>query len=350
MYETQTKATVLQRMLDATASDIDKRQGALTFDMLSPASIELALAYVELDNVLKFGFADTTYGNYLDMRCGELGVYRKQAVKATGSLSFTGPNGTVIPKGTQVSTGGNSPIYFVTFADATISGGLITVTAEASVGGASGNVAAAKITLVTGNLNGIISVTNALAFAGGTDTESDADLLKRYIERVQKPATSGNANQYLAWAKEMPGVGDAKVYPIWAGNGTVKVVLLDTDKTAPDPSVVTDVAAHINAVRPIGATVTVVGATEVAINVSAVLTLKAGATLAQAQIQILDGLTAYLKSLAFVDPVVRYTKVANVIGDCAAVADYASLTINSGTANVTISDGNVAILGSVIVS
>jgi uncharacterized phage protein gp47/JayE len=350
MFEDQTKATIQQRMLDASDQTMDLREGSVTFDMVAKSAIELSKAYVEMDNVLKFGFADTTYGPYLDFRANERGLTRKAAVKAEGSVTITGTNGTVIAVGTMLSTGGNAPVLFVTTAAGTIASGTVTIAAEAQTGGTAGNVAAGAITLVLGNLAGVASVTNAASFDGGTNTETDAELLARYLEDVRKPVTSGNANQYRKWALEVAGISDAKVYPIWSGPGTVKVVLLDTDKTAPAPAVVTEVTSHIAEVHPIGATVTVVGATEVAINVSATLTLAAGATLVQAQAQITAGLSTYLKSLAFTDPIVRYTKVANVIGDCAAVADYASLTVNSGTANITIADGSVAVAGTVSVT
>jgi uncharacterized phage protein gp47/JayE len=350
MYETETKAAVLQRMLDASDQTLDLREGSVTSDLLSTSAIELARAYIEMDNILTFGFADTTYGPYLDYRANERGLTRKAAVKATGSVTITGTNGTAIAAGTILSTGGNTPVLFVTKTDGTIASGYVNIAAEAQLGGVSGNVAAGAITLVFGNLAGVTSVTNAASFDGGTNTESDAELLARYLDDVRKPITSGNANQYRKWALEIAGISDAKVYPIWSGAGTVKVVLLDADKTAPAAPLVTEVTAHIAEVRPIGATVTVVGATEVAINVSATLTLNSGFTLIQAQAQISSGLGAYLKSLAFTDPIVRYTKVANVIGDCDAVADYASLTVNSGTANITIADGSVAIPGTVTVT
>jgi len=346
-YENQTQAAILQRMLDATSPSIDKRQGSITYDMLSPASIELALAYIELDNVLKFGFADTTYGPYLDLRCGERGVYRKQAIKAVGSVTFSGPNGTVIPKGTEVSTGGNTPIYFATTADVTIAGGTATAGAEAKIGGNNGNVTIGAIRNVIGPLAGILTVTNAATFNGGTNTESDADLLARYIETVRRPATSGNANQYRQWALEIAGISDARVYPIWNGNGTVKVSLLDSNKRAPSAQKVAEVAAYLESNRPVGATVTVVPATEVAINVSATYTLKPGATLAEARTQISAGLADYLKKLAFTDPIVRYTQIANVVLEADAVIDYTNLTVNGGITNITVSDGSVAVVGSV---
>jgi len=358
MYEDQTKAAILDRMLNASPADIDKRQGSVTFDLLSPAAIELTLAYSELDNVLAFGFADTTYGAYLDMRAKEYGLTRKPAVKAVGSLTFSGPDGTVIPRGTLASTGGDNPVYFVTTAEATIASGSVTVAAEAQDAGAAGNVGAGVITTLLGDLVGIVAVTNAKFFEGGVDAESDASLLARYYERAQRPATSGNANQYRQWALEVPGVSDAKVYPVWNGPGTVKVVLLDDDKTAPDASVVSAVQTYIDptkdgtgkGVAPIGAACTVAGAVEVPINILVEVTLAPGATVAEVKAQIETGVRAYLRTLAFTDPLVRITRIANVILDIPPVIDYENLTLNGATGNISIADGEVAVLSNVAVT
>lgn len=358
MYEDQTKAAILDRMLAASPADIDKRQGSVTYDLLSPAAIELTQAYTELDNVLAFGFADTTYGAYLDMRAKEYGLTRKPAVKATGSLTFIGPDGTAIERGTLASTGGDAPVYFVTTADATINGGSVTVAAEAQDAGAAGNVGVGTITTLLGDLVGIVTVTNVAYFEGGVDAESDASLLARYYERARRPATSGNANQYRQWALEVPGVSEAKVYPVWNGPGTVKVVLLDDEKTAPDPSIVDAVQTYIDptqdgtgkGVAPIGAACTVAGAVEVPINVSVNVTLAPGATVAEVKAQFETGVRAYLRSLAFADPLVRITRVANVILDIPPVIDYENLTLNGTTGNIAIADGEVAVLGSVVVT
>jgi uncharacterized phage protein gp47/JayE len=348
MYEAQTKAAILQRMLDASPADIDKRQGAPTHDLLSPAAIELALAWIELDNVLNFGFVDTTYGPYLDSAASEYGVTRKAATKSIGALTFSGANGTVIPVGTRAATSGGEPVYFVTTTAGTITAGSITVAAEAADAGATGNVGIGAVNTVIGNLVGVVTVANAFNFVGGTDAETDDALRARILERAQRPATSGNAAQYRQWALEVAGISDAKVFPIWAGAGTVKVVLLDADKTAPDTSVVTAATTYIDSVRPIGATVTVVGATEVAINVNVDVTLGSGATLAGVRTEIENGVRAYLKTLAFTDATVRYTQIAAVIGDAVGVIDYTALTVNGGTANIVIADGSVAILGTVV--
>ncbi|WP_433943599.1 baseplate J/gp47 family protein [Paenibacillus sp. SN-8-1] len=357
-YEDQTAAAVLDRMLAESPSDIDKRQGSVTHDLLSPAAIEFMRAYTEMDVVLGLAFADTAYGEWLDRAAREYGLTRKPAVKATGSLTFSGPDGTVIPAGTVASTGGEAPVYIVTLADATISGGSVTTPAIAQVAGSEGNVGVGTVALLIGDLVGIVTVTNAVNFEGGVDAESDDSLRARYFERAARPATSGNANQYRQWALEIPGVSDAKVYPIWNGPGTVKVVLLDDDKTAPDASVVSATQAYIDPTQdgrgqgaaPIGAVVTVAGAVEVPINIALKVTLAPGATTAEVQAQIESGVRAYLKSLAFVDPLVRVTRIANVILDIPPVIDYESLTVNGGGSNVAIADGQVAVLGTVTVT
>ena len=333
-------------MLENVDPAIDQREGSVTHDLTMPAAIEIANAYIELDAVLALGFAETSEGEYLDMRASEHGVTRKEALKAQGSVILTGPVATVVPEGTRLQTA--AEVFFVTLANVTLTSGTATVNAEAEEAGLAGNVATGEIdALAPGDLYGIVTVTNTAAFDGGADTEDDASLLARLMDRVQRPATSGNAAHYKQWALEVAGVGDAKVYPVWNGGGTVKVVLLDTEKTAPAPSVVDAAAAYIETQRPIGAAVTVVGATELAINVSATLTLDSGIDIADVQTQFTTALTDYLKSVAFTGEQIRYTRIANLLIDVAGVIDYASLTVNGGTANIVPTDVQVGVSGSV---
>lgn len=352
MFEDQTTDAIRQRMLDDSPQDIDRRQGSVTWDLISPAAIQLARLYIDLDYVLTQGFVDTaTDGAYIDYRASEYGIERKEAEKATGSVTFTGPIGTLIPAGTRVSTGGLSPLLFETTEDVTISSsGTAVANAVAVEGGAAGNVGAGAIRAVVGDLSGVVTVTNDEPFAGGTDRESDDELRNRVLERARNPATSGNAAHYRQWALEVPGISDARVTPVWDGPGTVRVVLLADDKTAPDPSIIADATAHIESQRPVGADVTVVGATEVPINISATLTLEDGYDVSDVQPAIEANIVEYLAGLAFVDDTVRYSKIANALLDVEGVLDYANLTVNGGTSNITVADDAVAVLGTVSLS
>jgi uncharacterized phage protein gp47/JayE len=349
VFEHQTKEAILQRMRDASPKEIDTRQGSITFDLLSPAAIELAHAYIELDQVLKFGFVGPDQpSEYLDLRAGELGLTRRPSVKAEGKLVFTGDDDTIIPEGTAVSTDEEEAVVFVTAEPGIIQQKKATVKAVAAVGGKRGNVDKGRIKLVLGNLSGIVTVTNPEEFVNGAETESDESLLVRYFDRVRRPATSGNAWHYRQWALEVRGVGDVKVFPVWNGGGTVKLCVLSEDKIAPNPTIVQDVREAVDTRRPVGASVTVVPAQEVKINVTANVTLASGAVLANVKALFSEKLKAFLADLAFQSPVVPYNRIFGLLLDIEAVTDFKNLTINgAANQNLNIGDEQVAVAGTV---
>lgn len=348
-FTSETEEVILQRILDDIVPEVDKRQGSIAYDLTNPVSQEFAQAYINLDLALSYAFLNSDMpSDLLTRAASDFGVDRKPAVKAEGNVELTGPANQVVPQGTQVRT--NNGIYFVLKAQATLTGGKATATVQAVNGGTSGNVAIGAIDTIVGDLAGIVSVKNAAAFTSGVDEETDEALLARTYDKVRKPATSGNGYHYEQWAKEVAGVGDAKVFPVWDGPGTVKVVLLSDEKKTPVEGVINNAKTHIESERPIGATVTVVGASEVAINVTAKVTLSSGADVNNAKTQFESTLSEYLKSLAFTDNTVRYTKIASILSDVPIVVDYAELKVNTATANITTTEEQVAVLGTVQLS
>lgn len=240
----QDEYTILQRMLDSLPSDLDKGEGSYLWDALSPAAIELALAALWAQEVLKRGFASTAFGSYLDLRCEEHGVTRKPAVKAAGQVKFTGTAGTVVPAGTRVATPadpntGTPSVEFVTLADVTLDGtGTGYAPIEAVEAGASGNVAAGAISIMVTPVSGVSAATNPSATTGGLDTEDDASLLARYLQRVRSPSAGGNKADYINWVLEVAGVGGVSVIPVRDGPGTVSVAIINTNKEPADQALV----------------------------------------------------------------------------------------------------------------
>ncbi len=349
MYEAQTYDAIMARLLNAVPNNLDKREGSFVWDALSPAALELAQVYIQMDLMLQYGFAQTTYGQYLDYRAGEHGITRKVATKAIGQVTITGSNGTVVAVGSLFATGAG--VQFETLAEVTIGeAGSIAADIRAAEAGARGNVPAGTITEIPVSIAGVTAITNANPTTGGTDMETDAALLERLLEKVRTPATSGNVAHYLQWATSVSGVGDAKVFPIWNGNGTVKVVVIDANKEPASAEIVSDVEDYIAEVRPIGATVTVESATALNIDVVATLTLATGAVLADVKAAFETALTAYLQQIAFKQSYVSYAQVGSLLLDTPGVLDYSDLTLNTGTGNVTIGDTQVAIKGMVTLS
>lgn len=245
--------SILQDMIADVPSDLDVSEGGFIWDALAPASIQFAQAAQWAQLVLQYGFAQTTYGNYLDMRAGEHGLTRLAAQPATGTVTFTGTPGTLIPAGTQVSTTSTDTVdavIFDTTEDATIpSGSTVSVGIEAEVAGTSGNVAASTVTLLndTGLAASITSVNNDSATTGGMDTESDTAFLSRYLLKVRDQPTGGNNADYKNWALAVAGVGGASVVPVRDGPGTVSIAIIDTDK---NPATQTLVYAVQNDIAP----------------------------------------------------------------------------------------------------
>ncbi|MEC0171424.1 baseplate J/gp47 family protein [Paenibacillus graminis] len=352
MYENQTFETILQRMLDRVPADIDKREGSIIYDAMAPAALELAQMYVELDINANLMFADTASGDYLDKAVSWSGVTRKAATKAQmHGLFYNDGNALMdIPIGSRFALG---EINY----KATERLSLGEYRMEAETAGAAANANLGTL-LPIDYVNNLARAELAGLLIAGTNRESDSALYERYQDRISKPITSGNRYQYEEWARETSGVGRAKAFPLWDGPGTVKVVLVDNAMRAPSAAIVQAVQTYIdpskdgmgNGAAPIGAVVTVVPATEVPINIAVKVTLASGATTAQVQTQLAAAAESYLAGLAFVDPLVRYTRIQGLILDIPPVIDYENLTVNGATSNVEVADDAVAVLGTVTVT
>lgn len=343
-----TKEELKDNMLSCIDDKYDKSEGSFFYDAITPVAIEMEKSYASMNSILKNAFGSTSEGDYLERRCSEIGIERKLATKAVGQVEITGTVGAEIPVGTLVAT---DVVNFVVRENKAIGiTGKELVSVECETPGAIGNVPIGSIKYFPITVSGLTAVTNLTATDGGYDTETEEALRARYLERLNTPSTSGNATHYKQWAKEVEGVGDAKVYPTWDGPGTVKVIICDRNKKAASIQLVNDTKAYIDANRPIGATVTIASATEKTIGVTAAITLSNGRTLAQVQADFIIALTELFKKTAFVDNYVSYAKIGSLLFDIYGVLDYSNLKVNTGTVNVALLDTEIPTVGSVVFS
>lgn len=350
MYETRTYADLHAELLASISDDVDKREGEVAYDLTAPAAFSAESLYVELDSVLALGFADTAAGAWLERRTRELGIERKPSEQASGFVTLSYEGTINVPAGERlVAQLTDGPVYFTTQSGATLEGNSVDVEVLAELGGIAGNVRQGAIASFAEGSNyfGSVGVINVAPLSGGVDDEDDQSLLDRYYARVQRPATSGNEAHYEQWALEIAGIERARVYPTWAGGGTVKVVVLSTEGRAPTTAKVAEVLAHIDEERPVGATVTVVPAAEVEITVAADLTLAEGATIEDVQAGFVASFGELLGAQAFTQDIVRYSRIATLLLDQPGVIDYANLLVDGGTTNVTLTGDEVAIAGAV---
>ena len=343
---------ILNRMLGNVPSDVSKSEGSFTHDSLAPISEELAQNGVHLDEVLNKVFAisaaENGYSDELEQKCAEFGIYRKDGTKASGQVAFTGTEDAIIPIGTIIQTSGQ--LQYVTTEDVILTNGTALSDIEASEVGNLYNVPSDTIIELPVQVVGITSVTNYEIITGGTEIESDADLVGRLLLKVRTPATSGNVNHYKLWATEIPGIGDAKIVPIWNGPGTVKVCLIDSNKQPVNANLVEDVMANIENNRPIGATVTVISATPLPVNISANFSIEEGFSDEQIITGVKEKLTEYLASIAFVRDYVSYAYIGSLLFDVGGILDYTDLKINNSSTNINIGSEEVTITGEVVIS
>jgi uncharacterized phage protein gp47/JayE len=347
VYEDLTVEEVKSEIIEKMTTDIDTREGSFTNDMISGVAYEMWKVYQSLDAIIPIAYVDETSGEYIDKRCSEYGIERKAGTKATSVLILTGTIGTAIPKAKVFMT--SEGLEFTSNEAVTIMDGTITVIATAAEIGEEYNVEAGTITKQFVNLSGLTTVTNTAA-TGGANAETDTALVTRLYEYLQKPATSGNSNHYKQWALSVDGVGNAKVTPLWDGPGTVRVLIVGSDNEPVDSAIVANCAEYIEENRPIGATVTVASAEGLEINVEANITIETSTTKETVQETFKTTLDNYLRGIAFETYTVVYNRIAYILLDIEGVVDYTLLNINGGTVNITFSEEQVPIIGTVVVS
>ena len=148
----------------------------------------IGIVWQVVEDVYNSAFVDTAEGHNLDRVALYIGITRRSAVRATGTITFTGDNNTVIEEGFLAET--EDGIQFTTTEEVTI----VTGTAEAEIKavepGTTGNVPAGTITEIVNPIEGLDSITNAVGTEGGRNKETDAELRERYILSVSKGGAS----------------------------------------------------------------------------------------------------------------------------------------------------------------
>ncbi|MBW3700551.1 baseplate J/gp47 family protein [Bacillus altitudinis] len=342
MFEDQSYEAIMERMLERIPDDIDKRENSVIWNALAPAAAELAQSYIWLDQVFDLVFADTAQGEFLDRRAAEVGITRKAATSAVWSVTIQ-PENVNIPAGSRFFI---EDVYFQFSKDGTL---------ECETTGTAGNGQLTGQPLLSlDNIPGLESVIFEELKIPGQEEEDDEALYERYLMRARREAVSANKAHYKKWAEEVEGVGRAKVFPLWNGEGTVKVVITDGNFDVATDLLVNKVQEYIDPVpgegegqAPIGATATVESAKWKDVEVSVSVELKMDYSIEDAQEEIEEKVKALLKSLAFEENVIRMSAINDILYHADSVSDYADVLINGEPKNLPLQDIEIPRLGQV---
>lgn len=352
-----------KRMLAKLPKDIDTSEGQFPWDFTRPTAIEKAeMVEYQLNEAIQLIFPFYAYGTWLDLHAANRGMTRKEAIAAKGTVTITGTAGTVIPAGTllyTVATGEKAAVEFRTDAEGVIpSGGTVDLAITAVEPGINGNVSAGTIILLGNSIAGVTAVTNQEVTAGGMAEEDDESLRERLLFYDQNQGVSfvGSIADYKRWALEVDGVGAVTVIPPETASGKIELLLVDSAGNLGDTTLCTAVYQHIMApnnpeqrLAPINAALEVKAPTAVTINISGQVKLDTSTTVDTVKTQFATLLKACYPAASEAGTL-KYSQVVSLLLQIPGVTDYSEVTVNSGTANITIAANEYPVTGQVVLT
>lgn len=357
-YDPPSFETVRQELLDTYRNNIpgaNVSAGSEVYARASVAAAAAALLAHGVKYVERQAFPDTADSDNLERHAGLYGLTRKEPTPATGgTVELTGTNGTVVAAGlVLVHEDGTE---FTTTAGGTINLGVLVVAAEATTEGSAGNkIVGDELTVQAPPLGVNGDATVASSFSGGTDEETDAELLARVLARMQAGNAGGTATDYEQWALTVAGVVAAHCLATRLGPGTVSVAVYTEGpggyRAPASAGKRAEVLAYLDTVRPVSANVDVPAITEVGVDVEVEITeYEPGYAEADVRAAVQSAIEAYLYGLE-TGETQYYVALSKAVSDVDGVRDFEIITpLGNTAATVDSSSVEVLIPGAVTVS
>lgn len=328
---------VLNDALSRVDDKYSKRQDSPIFNGVAPSCYEISKIYDLMQEHLKQSFGVTATGIYLENLAKEIGLERFKATYSTKKAEFKNSDASYIdvPIGSRFAKDEYS--FVVT---KKLDTGIFEIKAEQQ--GSITNTISGDITAIDNLAVDVSSAKIISTIQQAVDIETDEQLRYRYLQKVREPATSGNIYHYRRWAMEVENVAGAKIFPLWNGNGTVKVMIVNSNMQVADEGLLQKVLSHIELLRPIGATVTVVSAKtkDIEVNAQVISTLNPNKEIINREFK--DKLNEYIKEIMLehfnntkIEPYfISLAQIGKRLLDTKNVLDYKELKINNLTSNI----------------
>ena len=344
-----TYENILERMLTQVTTlypDLDTRESSIIYNALAPAAIELAIAYVELYNILSESFVATATREYLILACLQSGI---------DVSSFDASNGqhkALFDVPVSLNSRWNCDLYnYIVIEDkGQDENGYYEYVVECETAGTAPNNIKGALTAISESPNELSYAELIECVIEGEDESTEDEIRDTYFNFINSTTADGNVGQYELWCSEYDGIGNYKILPQWNGANTVKVSILSSSNRKASDTLINEFQEYLdpnaegmgNGVAPIGAFVTVSTATEIPIEVSANVVLKDGYT----DTTLIDNaIENYFSEIAYEKSVLSYMKLGAIIQDAECVDFISNLLVNGGTADITLGDEEIPVKG-----
>lgn len=349
-YEDMTYEVILDRMINRVIEkypNLDYREGSIIFNALAPAAIEVAIMYTEIDNALNETFFETASREYLIQLCKQADM--NVAVFEASAGVHKGEFNVEVPIGSRW----NCDLYNYTVTEFIgMNGEYYTYKMDCDTTGTAPNNQTGALTPISDNPTGLEYAEVTECLVEGENEMTDDEIREAYKEFMNSSVSDGNVAQYERWCSEYEGIGNAKIFPLWNGDNTVKVSILSASNKAASSELINEFQEYLdpntegmgNGVAPIGAFVTVTTATELPINISATIVFQSGYSDTSV---ITTALEDYFSSIAYEKTQIAYMNIGAIILGVDGVESISNLTVNGGTSDITLGNEEVPILGTV---
>jgi len=355
MYEEMTYDYILADAKAEAGDGIQKGEGSLVFNALSVLAFELEKLYIEANYILNEGFADTADMDGLVRIAANRGLTRKPATNAYVSITAN----VALPVGWRASLKGYN--YIVTEElDATNH----IYKAMCEEAGSGPNELLGQLTPID-YVDGLTSAVITQVLIAGDDDETQEELYRRYLESFSTEAFGGNITAYKTIVNAMDGVGGCKVYPVWDGVGTVKVVVQAADGGVPSTYLINQIQEALvptdggtgYGFAPIDHDVTVAAVSPVTVNVVTTITYTAGYSWATIGDQITAAIEGYIESIAEAwsegdartEALVYVSRLEAAVLNVTGVTDIQGTTLNGSTTNLHLESDEIPVMGTLVV-
>ncbi len=209
----------------------------------------------------------------------------------------------------------------------------ITLNAESDDNGEIYNVLPGTVTVISDAPDGVIAVTNTVAFIGGSDREAQEDFRTRLLDTIKAPV-SGSLTDIQNWAQEVEGVETATAYENdnlgVATNGHYTVRISGPNNTQPPQSVIDEVQARLVALDTINATPHTASFTAIVTDVTVDVTVLSGFTLLDVTPTVQAAISSYITNLAIGETL----KVSGIVVSVFGLPGISDVTVTVPAANV----------------
>ena len=294
----------LELMLSYVPENIDKREGSIIYDAVAPAAMTLAEQSLQLANIVKQTYVKTADDEYLDYRAVEYGTARYPATYTEALCRAVGNDDGVVENiqlGDRFASVADEPTFYkVTYINEDH-----TVVLKAETAGTGPNSYIGQVLPVTPN-DEIVFAEIVEVTTPARDAETDDHLRARLLAENRWLAYGGNVADYLDMLQNIEEVGAGQVYPVWAGAGTVKLVILNNDLMPASSTLVKKVKEEIDpeesttqgyGLAPIDHRVTVTAPETFTVNIAMNVTVADSANVDTIKANIKTSLEEFFKSL-----------------------------------------------------